>query len=225
MANDGWESRSNDDLFVLGEPRDGQHEKVQGLLIKIEEDRKYEGNYKYHFEQRNGDVLIVPGSTTMNRQIGPQDIGLFMRIKYLGTEKGRNGRFKTFDIQAYTGTDFTEGMREYPSFRRMQEKREAVPHGRHPSQMPRDERDERPARDDRDRYRDDPRKPDRYPDDQPRAARTNEGWGDDDRGRRDERPAPRNRDEWEASGSKSRDRDEKRSDTPRSAEPEDDLPF
>lgn len=114
----GWEDRESvEDLYILGGDQ-GQHKQVSGLLIQTTPDKKYAGNIHFHFEQKDGSVLQVPGSASLLRQLGPQDVGLFVRISYEGMGKSANGRYKIFKVQVYTGAHRPEFL-QWPSYKKL----------------------------------------------------------------------------------------------------------
>jgi len=70
-------------------------DKIQGLLVKVEEKVGPNESMLYHLEQKGGDRIQVWGSTVLDSRMIPVKIGQEVRITYKGeAEKGGRGKNK-----------------------------------------------------------------------------------------------------------------------------------
>ena len=122
--NDGWEKREAvTDLTILGNAEESHVKKVGGLLASIKPDRRYpadpergkKGNWHYELVQKNGESITVPGSASINSQLGPDDVGRFVRMEFLGWGNSPNGKFKQIDVMVWTAEP-NEDMKAWPRF-------------------------------------------------------------------------------------------------------------
>ena len=111
----GWSKREAvTDLVILGDA-EGNVKSVGGLLVGIEPDRGYPDKDNFKIEKQNGDVVTVSGSASLSRQIGPQDVGKFIKAEFQGWGKSPNGKFKAIDVHVWEGEPNNE-MLKYPSY-------------------------------------------------------------------------------------------------------------
>lgn len=110
-----WTKREVDtNLVILGDA-EGNVRKVGGLLASIRPDLRYPDNRRYELVQQNATVKSVAGSTSINSQLGPADVGKFVKLEFVGWGSGANGKFKKIDIQVFEG-DVSEQMKTWPHY-------------------------------------------------------------------------------------------------------------
>lgn len=122
----GWQKREGStNLVILGDA-EGNARKAAGLLAAVTTDRRYPDNKRYELVQQDGSSISLAGSTAINSQLGPDDVGRFVKITFTGWEKGRNGRYKTFEIEVYEGEP-TADMLKWPRYAELNEPRNSSP--------------------------------------------------------------------------------------------------
>ena len=115
----GWAKREVDtNLVILGDA-EGNARKVGGLLAGIMPDRRYPDNRRYELVQQDGTVKSLAGSASINSQLGPADVGRFVKLLFAGWEKGGNGRWKKIEVHVYEGEPTPE-MHKWPRFSELQ---------------------------------------------------------------------------------------------------------
>jgi len=136
----GWTKREVDtNLVILGDG-EGNVIKAAGLLAGITPDRRYPDNKRYELVQIDGTSRSVAGSASINSQLGTNDIGRFIKLTFMGWEKGGNGKYKKIDVEVYEGEP-TPAMKNWPRYLEIQNKANGI----EPAPMP-----QQPAEDDSD---------------------------------------------------------------------------
>lgn len=108
----GWVKREPIvDLLILDDG-EGHATKVGGLLIGIPHDRGYDKD-NYEIVTKSGDVVILSGSASLQRQITAEDIGKFLTIEFTGWGKSPNGKFKSYEVNIWDGP-LTDSMKRWP---------------------------------------------------------------------------------------------------------------
>lgn len=115
----GWTKREPvSNLVILGDD-EGCTQKVGGLLVKITQDTMYPNRSNYELVQKDGESVHLAGSASLSRQIGPTDVGKFMRCTFKGWGKSANGKFKDIEVQIFEG-EVTDDMKKWPRWRESQ---------------------------------------------------------------------------------------------------------
>lgn len=116
----GWSKREvSANLVILGDA-EGQVRKVGGLLAAVTPDPRYPDNRRYELVQKDATSKIVAGSASVNSQLGPGDVGKFVKLSFEGWGKSANGRFKTITVEVYEGEASGE-MKSWPRFGELQD--------------------------------------------------------------------------------------------------------
>lgn len=116
-----WKERkSTSDLTVLGDD-EGHVRNVGGLLTAVRQDTMYPSRSNYELTQRNGDVLWLAGSASLSRQLGPVDVGHFIKASFEGWGQSPNGKFKNIHVSVYEGEP-TPVMLAWPGYAEMHAK-------------------------------------------------------------------------------------------------------
>jgi len=111
---DGWQKREMGEFRKLGDG-EGQVKTASGLLIAID-DGNYD-NLLYKLMQESGTIHVVPGSAAMDSQLGPHDVGEFVRLDFTGWGESAAGRkFKQIEVRVWRG-EYDEQMKTWPRFR------------------------------------------------------------------------------------------------------------
>ena len=114
----GWTKRQSvSDLVVLGDA-EGQVRKVAGLLASLRQDTRFPANMNYEVVQQNGESVNVAGSASLSRQIGPADIGHFIKCQFKGWGDSPNGKFKDIEVLVFEG-EVTEEMKKWPRWKEL----------------------------------------------------------------------------------------------------------
>jgi len=110
-----WNKREPvSNLVVLGDD-EGNVAKAAGLLVAVTQDTMYPNRSNYELVQQNGDSLLLAGSASLGRQIGPHDVGKFVKCRFLGWGKAAAGKFKQIEVLIWEG-DVSDAMRKWPRF-------------------------------------------------------------------------------------------------------------
>ena len=109
----GWTKREPvSNLVILGDD-EGCTTKVQGLLAALTQDTMYPNRSNYELVQKNGESIHLAGSASLSRQIGPADVGKFVRCEFKGWGKAANGKFKMIEVNIYEGEP-TDALKAWP---------------------------------------------------------------------------------------------------------------
>lgn len=116
----GWSKREvSANLVILGDA-EGQVTKVGGLLAGVVPDPRYPDNRRYELVQKDATSKVVAGSASINSQLGPADVGKFVKLTFEGWGKSANGRFKEITVEVYEG-EATGEMKSWPRFAELQD--------------------------------------------------------------------------------------------------------
>ena len=108
-----WGKRESvSDLVVLGDD-EGNIRRVAGLLAAVTQDRTYPSRMNYELVQKNGDSINLAGSASLGRQIGPADVGKFLKAEFVGWGKSANGKFKEITVHVWDDEPTAE-MKQWP---------------------------------------------------------------------------------------------------------------
>lgn len=97
MSNENWNEVKSESDFppVWDFQKDG--DTIEGKYVgKRQGIGKYKKNV-YQIETANG-VYDVWGSTVLDRKMGEVEIGQLVRIKYMGTAKGKGGEYHDWSV-------------------------------------------------------------------------------------------------------------------------------
>jgi len=109
----GWNKREPvSNLVVLGDD-EGQTEKVAGLLMSTKQDNMYPARMNYELVQKSGESIWLAGSASIGRQLGPTDVGKFVKCRFTGWGKSKNGKFKEIEVIVWDG-EVTADMKAWP---------------------------------------------------------------------------------------------------------------
>lgn len=98
-----WNKRQvAQNLVILGDD-EGHVRRAHGLLADVTPDPQYPNNRRYLLIGQAGAEKIVAGSTSLNLQVGPGDVGKFVKFSFVGWERGKRGRFKAMEVEVYDG--------------------------------------------------------------------------------------------------------------------------
>jgi hypothetical protein len=112
----GWTKREPvSNLVVLGDD-DGQVKKVGGLLASLKQDTMYPARNNYELVQKDGSSLWLAGSASIGRQVGPTDVGKFLKCEFMGWGSSKNGKFKEIDVVIWDGEP-TDDMKKWPRWK------------------------------------------------------------------------------------------------------------
>jgi hypothetical protein len=115
----GWSKREAvSNLVVLGDD-EGTVKKVGGLLAAVNQDTVYAGRMNYELVQKNGESIMLAGSASLGRQIGPTDVGKFLKAEFIGWGKSANGKFKEIAVYIWDGEP-NDDMKKWPRFAEFQ---------------------------------------------------------------------------------------------------------
>jgi hypothetical protein len=115
----GWTKREAvTNLVILGDG-EGQQTKASGLLVAINPDRGYPDKMNYTIVRKDGEEITLSGSASLARQIGPADVGHFIKCEFTGWGKSPNGKFKAIDVFIFDGEP-TDDMKKWPRFQEFQ---------------------------------------------------------------------------------------------------------
>ncbi len=139
----GWEKREAvTDLVILGDD-EGNVRKVGGLLAAINQDRVYPARMNYEIVQKSGESINLAGSSSLGRQIGPADVGKFLKAEFKGWGKSANGKFKDIEVNIWEGEPNAD-MKAWPRYKEFQGN--GKPQGAHATaEKIRDDFDKMPA--------------------------------------------------------------------------------
>lgn len=111
----GWSKREVDtNLVILGDA-EGNVRKVGGLLASVKADHRYPDNKRYELVQQDGTSKSLAGSAAINSQLGPEDVGKFIKLTFDGWGAGGNGKFKKITVEVFEG-DVTPDMAKWPRY-------------------------------------------------------------------------------------------------------------
>ena len=109
----GWTKREPvSNLVILGDD-EGCATKAQGLLAALTQDTMYPQRSNYELVQKNGESIHLAGSASLSRQIGPADVGKFVRCEFKGWGKAAAGKFKMIEVNIYEGEP-TDALKAWP---------------------------------------------------------------------------------------------------------------
>lgn len=116
-----WEKREPvSNLVVLGDD-ENNIKKTGGLLLAVVKDSKYQNRSNYQIVQKDGTVITLAGSASLNNQIHAEDVGKFLKAEFKGWGKSANGRFKEIEVLIWEGEP-TDEMKNWPRFKDAQKK-------------------------------------------------------------------------------------------------------
>lgn len=107
------------DLVILGDA-EGQVAKAGGLLASVVPDPRYPDNRRYELVQQNGESRWVAGSAAINCQIGPADVGKFVKLVFNGWATGGRSRYKDIEVHVWEG-ELTPQMKNWPRYAELQD--------------------------------------------------------------------------------------------------------
>ncbi len=130
-------------LVILGD-EEGHKKVVGGLLIGCPKDRMYPEKVNYEIVKKDGEEIVLSGSSSLNRQINDGDVGKFIKCEFRGWGKSPNGKFKDIEVNVWEG-DPTPDMKQWPRYAEFatptQTQKRAAGNGK-PSAPPADEFDD-----------------------------------------------------------------------------------
>lgn len=107
-------------LVILGDDPENK-KKASGLLAALVQDRMYPDKTNYELVQKSGDSVLLSGSASLARQIGPGDVGKFIKCEFTGWGKSPNGKFKAIDVFVWDAEPTAE-MKAWPRWSELQAK-------------------------------------------------------------------------------------------------------
>jgi hypothetical protein len=115
-----WKTRELpvDNLVVLGEDK-GNVRQTGGLLVGRKPSRIYPNKTNLLVVKEDGTEFEVAGSSTLELQISDADIGLFMKLTYLGKERAGNNTYKKIEVQFFEpepGQPLPDRLRNWPRY-------------------------------------------------------------------------------------------------------------
>lgn len=110
-----WGKREPVQNMVFLGDGEGDRKKVGGLLVDMQQNRLYPTKMDYSLVQADGEVIIVGGSASLGRQIGPDDVGKFIKAEFKGWGKSANGKFKEIEVNVWDGPP-NDAMLAWPRF-------------------------------------------------------------------------------------------------------------
>ena len=119
------------DLIILGDD-EGQAHRVGGLLASTRQDNMYPSRLNYELVQKSGDSVWVAGSASLGRQLGPADVGRFVKCTFEGWGKSANGKFKIIEVLV-SDDNLPPELLRWPRYEEIQRKvKTAQPYGELP---------------------------------------------------------------------------------------------
>lgn len=115
MSGGGWAKRDPVQNMVFLGDGDDDRKVVGGLLVDITQNKLYPTKMDYSLIQKSGEVLVLGGSASLGRQIGPTDVGKFVKCAFTGWGKSANGKFKQIEVNIWEG-DVTPEMKAWPKY-------------------------------------------------------------------------------------------------------------
>jgi len=123
---DHWKTREpTTDLVILGDDT-GHVKKVAGLLADTRQDQRYPSRLQYELVQKSGDSLWLAGSASIDNQMGPGDVGKFVKLAFLGWGSSKNGKFKQIEVRVWDGPP-TDEMMKWPRWKDLFDAKHGVP--------------------------------------------------------------------------------------------------
>jgi hypothetical protein len=114
----GWNKREAvSNLVVLGDD-EGQVKTAGGLLASLRQDTMYPTRHNYELVLKTGESVWLAGSASLGRQIGPTDVGHFVKVEFQGWGQGANGKYKIVGVQIYEGEP-TDAMKAWPRYKEL----------------------------------------------------------------------------------------------------------
>lgn len=110
-----WSKREVDSNIVILGDGEGNVARVGGLLVSIRPDPRYSDNKRYELVQQDGTSKSVAGSAAINSQLGPADVGKFVKLAFAGWGSSGNGKFKKIEVQVWDGPPSPE-MLKWPRY-------------------------------------------------------------------------------------------------------------
>ena len=104
-------------LVVLGDD-EGQARKASGLLASVKQDTMYPSRSNYELVQKNGESIWLAGSASIGRQLGPTDVGKFIKTEFKGWGKAAAGKFKDIEVLIFEGEPTAE-MKAWPRWKEL----------------------------------------------------------------------------------------------------------
>jgi hypothetical protein len=108
------------DLTVLGND-EGQVGKAGGLLASMRQDNRYPSRHNYELVQRSGESIWLAGSASLGNQLGPEDVGRFIRCTFKGWGSSSNGKFKIIEVMV-SDDDLPDELLEWPRYKEIQKR-------------------------------------------------------------------------------------------------------
>ncbi len=136
----GWNERKPvSNLVILGDD-EGHVRKAHGLLAAVTQDTRYPSRMNYELVQQDGESVWLAGSASLGGQITPRDVGKFIKCRFKGWERGKNGKFKDIEVLIWDDEP-TDDMKQWPRWHELQEQLAGVPPSGngHPEQHPDDD--------------------------------------------------------------------------------------
>lgn len=130
----GWAKREAvTNLVMLGD-EEGHKKTVGGLLIGCPKDRMYPDKTNYEIVKQDGEVIVLSGSASLNRQINDQDVGKFIKCEFKGWGRSANGKFKEIEVLVWEG-EVDAKMKSWPRYSEFQTptqaEKKAAANGKH----------------------------------------------------------------------------------------------
>jgi len=98
-----WKKREpTANLVVLGDD-EGHVKKVAGLLASTRQDDRYPSRLQYELVQQSGESIWLAGSASIDNQMGPGDVGKFVKLQFLGWGSAARGKFKQIEVIVWDG--------------------------------------------------------------------------------------------------------------------------
>lgn len=112
------------DLIVLGDD-EGQVKKAGGLLAATRQDTMYPSRLNYELVQKNGESKWLAGSASLGRQLGPEDVGRFIKCTFKGWGRSGSGKFKEIEVLV-SDDDLPEELLNWPRYDEIQRKKNSL---------------------------------------------------------------------------------------------------
>lgn len=104
-----------DNLVILGDD-DGNVRRAGGIFVRLVANTQFDKpKTDYEFVDKAGELQILSGSATLQRQITADDMGKFFKAEFEGWGRSANGKFKKIAVYIWDGEP-TEQMKQWPKF-------------------------------------------------------------------------------------------------------------
>lgn len=110
-----WTKRDPVQNMVFLGDGEGDRSTVGGLLVDVSQNKLYPQKVDYHLVQKTGEVYVLGGSASLNRQLGVADVGKFIKCAFKGWGKSANGKFKEIEVNVWDGPISPE-MKAWPQY-------------------------------------------------------------------------------------------------------------